>query len=931
MNYFSYFLFFILLASNNNIFCPCVKSGDIKNGFSFSLCPYLCVDYITKKEYVAAAESLINDRAKAFGVSVCEKNNNNFYPLLSSDAIVNNILIKNPLYNGDFYKLDLFFISGILGLTEQKNLPAVSINNDPRIFIIVKSSLYTNENNIIMSTDYLTDSQSDDAKIIDFATNTNGFTAAVCNKNKNFGDIGANTAIYSFSINENISKKNNGYGVGFSINQKSKKPYNETLASIQVGTSDTITFYPGGFSMFGDTVLNASYIGISGSGTTGIRAVTIGDQEVIYEGALDAAPLNNIIATQNINKNIFINKINILHSSTGLSYLVILGGEGNTKDDTNNSVYALPLVNLPSSKDFGKLAKINQSTQILFNSKYPMRYLGTFFLTPAEKPGELYKSDDIGAKVGRSPLLIDGGTDKFMFTINSIESFRDSIFALSTFNGDSNIGIGGIFYSQAIFDETGAINCWSPWLRKNVVGNYSSQKYIPELGAHIMIPNISNKTVIQTEWSKIGPWSQGLNNIYKDLPAFNSGIQKIVDISHFHNGLASSDPLNPILKPSFSFYLGYKTVIIQQTSTNSGLLPLKTNKSKIFKNGSMEGFNSTENISTIGFTGGQLDNSGAIITAAIGFIENTDCWLIVGGSNGVFILSKNNGCGCGTNLLRNNFEGLTSDMSWKKIGNFKNVKKIISQNNFLYIVSNDSIDQIKLYPENIIKGENIIIKNLAKASNFSSTEYPSFNDGLFSGNAWIIASNNGLYNYINNKWEKINLPGGSYAPLYLFPISANGNPDDWAKGKALDLNNRKQISGNIYLATTSIPTHQSEIYRLIVYGSDDGVTENTIQILNNFFLQNQPTYYINPGSELLSIIGDGAAWYTHSILSTGLVFRGYIGLLNPFLETGLTNQKMEINLVATNNELNEYIGPVCYSSGFGLWLSANKSGVYGIW
>jgi hypothetical protein len=927
----NYFLFFILLSINKNNFCPSIKNGDIKNGFSFSLSPYICVDYITKKEYVAASEGITNGRARAFGISVCEKNNNNFYPLLSSDAIVNNILIKNPLYDGNFFKLDLFFISGIIGITEQRNFPAVSINNDPKIFIIVKSNLYSNENNIIMSTEVLTDSQSNDAKIIDFVTKTNGFTAAVCNKNKNFGENDSNTAIYNFSINENVSKKNSGYGVGFSINQKSKKPYDEKLPSIQVGLADTISLLPIEFTMFGDTVLNTAYIGISGSGTTGIRAITAEEQEAVYESALDTAPLNNIIATQSSNKNIFINKISVIHTSTGLSYLIVLGGQDDIKENTTNRIYALPLVNLPSSKDFKKLANINQTTTMLFNSKYPMRYLGTFFIEPAEKQGDLYKSDDIGAKVGRGPLLIDGGTDKFLFTINSIESFRDTVFALSSFNGQIDAGIGGIFFSEAIFDETGAINCWTPWQRKNLVGNYSAQKYIPELGAHIMIPSISNKTVLQTEWSKIGPWCQGLNNIYKELPIINSGIQKIVDISHFHNGVASSDALNPLLKPSFSFYLGYKTVIIQQTSNNSGLIPLKTNKSKVFKDGSLSGFNSSENISTIGFVGGELDNAGAIVTAAIGFIENTDCWLIVGGSNGLFILSNSDGTGCGKTLLKNNFEGLTPEMSWKKIGNFKNIKKIVAQNNYLYVVSNDSVDQINIYPENIKKGLKIEIKNLAKASDFSLTEYPSFNDGIFSGNAWIIASNSGLYSFINNKWKKIELPGGEYSPLYLFPISANGNPDDWAKGKPLDSNNRKQVSGNIYLATTSIPTHQSEVYRLIVYGTDDGVTASSIKILNNFFLQNQPTYYVNPGSELLSIIGDGAAWYTHSILSTGLVYRGYIGLLNPFLETGIANQKTEINLVATNIDLNEYMGPICYSSGFGLWLGANKSGVYGIW
>jgi len=948
MNYFITFLLFIVSFFNNFIFSITPKNGDIPGQFSFSLLPTICVDYITRKEYVAAGEAPISDRAKYFGISVCEKNGTYFYPMLSENAYLNSILIKNPLFGASCENLRLMFMSGITGMTDQKNLPAVNIKDDARVIILAKSNPYINENLIIMATEYLTDYKENEAKIIDFVTNTNGFTVITCAKNKNFADVDSNSALYQFSLNENILKRGTLYGVNLAIKEMAKKQYDSTISAFKIDDTDVISLDSGKLILFGDTALNTTYIGVSGSGTSGIRAATVNNDELLPITACDDDPYDNIISTKSSDKKIIINGLDVSHTSTGLAYLVVLGGASNSiisenittinnnNDDVKNSVYALPLINVPTSNyckiesSYCKLAKIGQKPQLCFMPRMPFRYVGTFFTIPAEKPGDLYKSDNIKAKVGRGKLEVNSGLEKFSFTIKSIESFSDSIFALASFDGNSDQGVGGLFYSQAIFDEYGAIDSWTPWQRKNLVGNFSTQTYIPQLGAHVAMLDNSKKKVFQTDWTSYGPWSQGINNIYSNLPLSESGVQKIVDISHFHPGVGS-DSLSIGFKPSFTFYVGYNTVILQQTSNNSCLLPTKYSKSKIFTDGTLSGFNYLDSYSVIVFTGGELNNAGAIATAAIGYIENTDCWLIVGGTNGLFILTKPSGNGCGTGLLKNKFEGLNSEMSWIELGYFKNIKKIVSQNNYLYIVSNDSIDKIELSSNNISKGKNCNVINMAKASDFSSGSYPSFSDGLFSGNAAIIASNDGLYNYISNKWKKIILPGGEYAPLYLFSFSSTGNPDDWAKGNQKDISGNKIIAGNIYIATTSIPTHQSELYRMVSYGADDGVKDDTIVILPNYFLNGQPTYYCNPGSELLSIIGDGAAWYTHSIFSTGLVYRGYIGLINPFLATGITNQKIEINLVMSTKSLNQYIGPVCYSSGFGLWVSGDKSGLYGLW
>ena len=95
--------------------------------------------------------------------------------------------------------------------------------------------------------------------------------------------------------------------------------------------------------------------------------------------------------------------------------------------------------------------------------------------------------------------------------INSIETHKDTVFALTTYNG-STTGSGGVFYSQALFDEYGAIKSWTPWQRKNLVGDFSYQKYIPYSGSHVFMQGETPHAAFQTTWSLNGPWNITINS-----------------------------------------------------------------------------------------------------------------------------------------------------------------------------------------------------------------------------------------------------------------------------------------------------------------------------------------------------------------------------------------------------------------------------------
>lgn len=141
-------------------------------------------------------------------------------------------------------------------------------------------------------------------------------------------------------------------------------------------------------------------------------------------------------------------QVGVLHASTGPSYLIV---NGNADITTNhaNSIYALPLVDNPSvPADHGTLARKDAA---LTN--------GTFTV-PATLPAHLATIAEDAAKVGTGPLPIPNDNIPWEIVV-----VGDTVYASidDPFSANSE---SGIFYSQALFDETGKIARWTPWSKR---------------------------------------------------------------------------------------------------------------------------------------------------------------------------------------------------------------------------------------------------------------------------------------------------------------------------------------------------------------------------------------------------------------------------------------------------------------------------------
>jgi hypothetical protein len=174
--------------------------------------------------------------------------------------------------------------------------------------------------------------------------------------------------------------------------------------------------------------------------------------------ALTAAPItqfsaignNNIVATTEANQQLVAQRLAVMHTSTGLSYLIVQGGSGNVTDTTLiNQVRAMPLVDDPTnSATHGTLADINT----------PL--VDGVFQTPAAAPGDLLTMTNPAAIVG-DPANIPTDLQTLIVSITDMVVVGDTVY-IAINNGT----FGYVLCSQALFNADGTIARWTPWAQR---------------------------------------------------------------------------------------------------------------------------------------------------------------------------------------------------------------------------------------------------------------------------------------------------------------------------------------------------------------------------------------------------------------------------------------------------------------------------------
>lgn len=246
--------------------------------------------------------------------------------------------------------------------------------------------------------------------------------------------------------------------------------YDAIYQRFYVGISGTVAANGGGG-------VNGLYgIGIYPVTTSG-QTVTVGAQLLPCGAATSTAgvvsPAGSIIGFSQAGAatGTFIGDIAVMHTSTGMGYLILSGntiasGAGTTVVQTvYNQVYAVPLVNgNPANPATGCFANVHSGGRTLL----------------AVAAGDLVTTASLAAVVGGGPLPITNSLLVGQPTPNAIQQISCDGDAVMISTGGSNpangINESGYWKSQAVFNDLGQIDHWTDWqkIAPNNMGGQSA-------------------------------------------------------------------------------------------------------------------------------------------------------------------------------------------------------------------------------------------------------------------------------------------------------------------------------------------------------------------------------------------------------------------------------------------------------------------------
>jgi len=608
---------------------------------------------------------------------------------------------------------------------------------------------------------------------------------------------------------------------------------------------------------------------MASSGGIGLAKASISNNTLTINAVAPSdiiSTANDIIGALGSNTNINLKYLDTLYTSTYLTYLVI-----GSEVDGDVNFYSLPVVGTEANK--GMIADLNSvPKEVYVDNKLTERV----FYVPA-----LTSSDfDIAAhpelKIGGSKVLPGDFAQ-----ISSMSSSGDAVF-ISVKSGDNT----GIFYSRAIFDENGVIAGWTDW-QSSAGGDMPAEAVLlNKRNADIWTVTNNAYDVRRTVWGV--DYNDGilggtidsngyaqLNNLFFE----DGGIQSLNEITN-QGGISTF---------ALTITTGYKKVALANTGICNGSYytpnvgDYKTN-SVYSEDGSW--INADNSSRFIAISGGELDNIGPVVTSTI-YTNLNENWLIVAGYGGLAVM-QNNGNGW------QNLSGLVFNGGFKLIDGPDRIIKILSDNNYLYILTQNNLYKAKLDAASINQGEYLEINSIAQTDEDNKVFY----DFVINKGNIYLATALGLY-YLDGTWQKVAIPGVNLPVNFINIIKT-----DFA----------------------------DQLYTLSGYRGFNESFENRFYIPNNQIMpvplpdkifRDSGIPFLNFGSFIDYFYTDGFRWLrmqakngkTNALLAqivnTKTLFAGINGLTLPFTNSSYVGKILQLKSV----------GSLLINGSFGLWIN----------
>ncbi|HSC25109.1 MAG TPA: hypothetical protein VLB80_02730 [Candidatus Babeliales bacterium] len=837
---------------------------DASEGHTFSFNVYQNIFSPAGNFYEGSNEVLTTNQE--FSLSRLLRGTNAFMPLIPEIVTLNGSSdVANPLFGDKIIALGMLETED--GFSVRDMPVVVGSHNESTVYLLENINKFNGT--IMASSNNTRDALGSISRgIVNLTTNTTSHVfAAVKPHIGEFGDLNSGIALLiRGTINSSDAKNASAIRIFSQVNANTGAIVPPQALQLDPTSPalfiDTIlaSITQNKIAMHWDNSLESLFVGLNVTANSGItdgaRAVAIVKftenggitlQEIAPDTVFSPGNRNNIIGAREADVHVSINRLNSMYTSTALNYLITVGSVGDAAT-VNNIVSALPLVNTGQSKSM--IAQKNALPVNIFKNSSVPRLIGRTISEPATTPEEMTQLTDSAAQVGGGPLLAG--------PISNIIVRDDTVFA---FVGENT---PGVYSSQAIFDPSGKINSWTLWQRAagttdTIFGaalNAFDGNFILASGLTAQTVNTLQKTI----------WSDGSAESLQPLTAIlnttfaldNGGIQ----------GLQTFLPITPGLnKIAVLAAGGIGTIALAQTGiANSNDIIIPTvgadfNNVAEFNNGIIT---TDVTATTVIISGGELTNIGPITALEIA-ATTTNGWLFVGGSNGLAILANSDGTGWDpTTNLGNNFSGLHNGMSFKIIGNYNFVKKLIYDDNFLYVIAHNTVDRINLITSDF-SSNNLDVTTIASNGINTIAQTGGFLDGIFSQASGIIATTNGLFRIGNNKdvriiisesdahWTPLPIGESAGAPTSLYAVTQTNRAQDITRGNG----------GYFYVLTANVGIDQSRINRFTVQplSSTDVMTATTIQPFDDIFVQNIPSFLLSFGEFRSNFATDGALYF----------------------------------------------------------------------
>ena len=514
-----------------------------------------------------------------------------------------------------------------------------------------------------------------------------------------------------------------------------------------------------------------------------------------------------------------------MSTSTGLSYMLIARDSGTGPE----TIYALPLMTVGDHT--GMIADYTSVTTN-YGSLKPV-FTGRYFTNVISDASQIRLSNTAiqnQIKVGgASTLPISSGT------IQQLYSLGDSVYAVIGNSYTAN-DAPGTYRSQAIFASDGHIIGWSPWTR--VLGSdkpmkYSFIDYKSLTGLYLATTTASPdfKSIYQTTFTN----SSSLAPFLENATSY-SGIQGLFDFNQ----------KTPGFNNAISLMIGtaFQKVTFGQTGGLDG--------------GFFKALSMTDS-DVLVFDKTSLENHTSLVAAEIAHDNNNNHYIFAGGASGLSVY-VNSSTGVSWNGNLSSISDLNTGQSWKTINNFKFVKKLAWDGNYIYIMTSDAIYRIALNPNNFINGGsslNLDVELFINATQIDENAH--FLDMIIDNGYCLLGTTQGLYRF-SGTLQKIDIPGGLPAVSQLTPISISTDINPQRSFKTLS---------NLYVLNNTFGTQQAKIYRFVIENEILNLLPDSVIAIPGSTKIGKPGPFIIFNNYISSYFTDGS-WNTAQSYFLGL-------------------------------------------------------------